>query len=313
MTSRTRFARLGAATAAVTSLAVFATGCGSDSGESDTGSTSSSATAAPVTPVPPSPVETVKGDFGKLAGYTYGVVESEDAFMATLQSDPCSATLTGGIEAILQNYQKATGRFGVTINPGDISISGAAGMSAAGMPQCTYTVTGAGDLETIRFASSTIAGNTPEPGRLQWQNVIAKSISDKPEPVTEVTPQCRSTDEFLKTVQEMGPNPAEIESTLKINTSPLIATMKSSDPGKAGVQVAATTSSVTEAQLKCGNFFGMALSREFGQSPDWLVQATLSSPAEEKSNQWQAMARTTQAISRWVSGGEITDEFLIKG
>ncbi|WP_280763792.1 hypothetical protein [Prescottella agglutinans] len=292
-------------------MAVLATACGSGSDEPDGGSSTSTATAAPVPPVPASPVTVVTSNFGQTAGTTTADVTSEDAFMATLKADPCSATLTDGIEAILQNYQKVTHRFGATINPGDISITGTAGMSPAGMPQCTYTVTGAGDVASIRFASTTAADNTPELGRLQWQNVIAKATAKEPEPVTEVTPQCRSTDEFMKTVQAMGDRPAEISVGEKVGISPRTVDRGNSlELGELGVQAAYTTSTAVEAQLRCGNHIGMAVSREWGQSPDWLVQTTLSTPADEKSDQWQAMARTSRLVAHWVAGGEITDEYL---
>lgn len=294
-----------AAAVAVTAVAVLVTACsgGSDTPEEGTGSETSTQ-AASIAPIPASPVTTEK----KL-GDTSATVESEDAFLASLKSDPCSSTLTDGIEAILQNYQRVERAFGATVNATDINISGTAGTSPGGMPQCTYTVTGAGTLSSIRFAGVTAADNIPEPGRLQWDDVIAKSASEKPTGVADPIPRCRSTDEFLRTVQEMGPNPALL--TSEVGEEPRIVDRRAAtELGQIGVNAALTTSSAVEAQLRCDRHKGMVLSRPDGQSPDWLVQTVMSTPAGVDSQTWKAMRRTAKLIAQWVAGGTVTDQEL---
>lgn len=293
-----RTTRIATATALV-AAALTAGACSSTTEPAQEAATSTSTTARVVAPVPPSPIVLEQGLGVKLPSFA-----SEDGFAATLASDPCSSTLTSAVQAILQNYQQQTHRLGATIAPADVTVAGQPGTSVSGMPQCTYTLTNAGTLSTLRVASTTAAANAPAPGRL-----AINDLAPDPTDYTQRAESCRIEDEFARTVKGIAgdrPVNAGVPSTgTRLDNAVFIKRSHVSEPGKFTRADAWSSESLVRAQVRCLDDVKLIGSRELHRSPDWLLQATVSSPAPVGSDGDRSMESVTRALLLWLNGGDV--------
>lgn len=292
-------------------LAVLVAGCGSSDNSADQDDTSDAPSA--VAPVPPSPVQTEK----KVGGAVTATLESEAAFVDTLQADPCSQTLTAGVQAILQNYAQIRGIGTADVDPSGISVTGTVGTSPVGLPQCTYTISGAGPITTAQVATVTAAENAPQPGRPQVDDVIAENKGQQPPGAgPQAGPVCQSTNDFLHRVQELGGSPYKRSSYL-YKTDPAVGLnpdggpdeLVGTTPGTTMVRFAYTDQDAVFTQTRCEQDTSK-IAREPGNSPDWSVQMAASQALDTKGDQWKAMRDVGQAIGAWMSGGEITPDYV---
>ena len=274
-----RKAAIGVAAVAVCVLA----GCGTDSGGTDSPSApgSSSAAAAPA-PIPPSPV---KADDKA----------SEDAFAAKLEQDPCPKELSDAVLGILQNYQQKYRPF-PGIDGSVISVDAAKSSSLTGIPQCTFTVTGAKPLSTITFSAVTAEDNKNPTGRLNIFEVIKPADPSIPStPGNELA--CQITQEFLGQLTATGnlaqrrTEPKPVDNNIQVWNGELT-----------GVIGAEWTNHLVLAQRRCADT--RSTKARNGDSPDWIIEVAADNVQDPVASR-KILDTTAAYLSKWVTGNPV--------
>lgn len=275
-----RKATIGVAAIAVCALAA---GCGTDSGGTDSPSApgSSSAAAAPAA-IPPSPV---KADDKA----------SEDAFVATLEQNPCPKELSAAVLGILQNYQQKYRPFS-GIDGSGISVNAAKSTSLTGIPQCTFTVTGAEPLSTITFSAVTAEDNKNPTGRLNLFEVVKPADPSIPStPGNE--PACQITQEFLGQLTATGKTaqrrtePKPVDNTIQVWNGELT-----------GVIGAEWTNHLVLAQRRCADT--RSTKARNGDSPDWIIDVAAENVQDQVAAR-KILDNTAAYLSKWVTGNTV--------
>lgn len=263
----------------VVATCLFSAGCGdtdSSGGNEPSPSTDTPTNSATPQQIPVSPV-------------TANDKASADAWAQKLEQDPCPENLTDAVLGILQAHQQK-------ISPGSdttgISVRAAESQSRTGIPECTFTVTGADPVATITFASVTAAANKNPAGTLQIDDVIAADPS-VPTQGAVVEPSCQISQEFLGRLVETGRTVH-----LSTNTGHLDDTVRLI--GYLPIQIAVWKNHTVIAKRACADTLSSAAT--FGDSPDWILQLDASdgSGNVEETRLFQNLVGGY--LMNWVSG-----------
>lgn len=255
---------------------LFGAGCGgTDSSGGIEPSTDSPTNSAAPQQIPASPV-------------TANDKASADAWAQTLEQDPCPENLRNAVLGILQAYQQKSG---TTPDTTGITVIAAESQSHTGIPQCTFTVTGADTVSTITFASVTAAANKNPTGTLRLDDVIAADPS-VPTHGEVVEPACQITQEFLGRLVETGQSVQ-----LSANTGHLDDTVRV--VGNLPIQIAVWKNHTLIAKRACADTRNPGVTP--GDSPDWVLQLDAAGNGNVESTR-DVQNLVGGYLMNWVSG-----------
>lgn len=259
----------------VAAACMFGAGCGgSDSSGGGEPSSDIAANSAAPQEIPPFPV-------------TADDRASAEAWAQTLEQNPCPENLRLAVLAIVQKSNRFPGS--------EITVTGAESQGLTGIPQCTFTVTGADAVATIKFAAITAATNKAPEGTLRLSDVLAADPTvPTRDDVVVVEPECRITQEFLGRLKAIG-LPVQLDSNYGVLDSVHLTSQMPT-------QIAVWKDHTLIAKRVCAD----TSSRDAtpGDSPDWILQF------DATGNGTAGNTRTVQNdiggyLMKWVSGESV--------